>query len=66
MESLSDPEVKVSVLMELAGLCDRMNDHDAAIRHRVRALAESERYESPGMTRLQHEVAEALGISLPA
>lgn len=66
VEALSDPEVKVSVLMELAGLCDRMGDQDAAIRHRVRALAESERYESPGMTKLQHDVAGALGIDLSA
>lgn len=62
VDALSDPEVKVAVLLELAGLCDRMNDHDAAIRHRVRALAESERYESPGMTKLQQETADALGI----
>lgn len=66
VESLSDPEVKVAVLMELAGLCDRMGDHDAAIRHRVRALAESEGYESPGMTKLQHDLAVALGIGLSA
>ncbi|MCP2248769.1 ATP-binding protein [Lentzea aerocolonigenes] len=66
VESLSDPEVKVAVLMELAGLCDRMGDHDAAIRHRVRALAESEGYESPGMTKLQHDLADALGIGLSA
>lgn len=66
VESLADPEVKVTVLMELAGLCDRMDDRDAAIRHRVRALAESERYESPGMTKLQHEVANALGINTSA
>jgi tetratricopeptide (TPR) repeat protein len=66
VDALSDPEVKVAVLMELAGLCDRMNDQDAAIRHRVRALAESERYESPGMTKLQHDVAGALGIDLSA
>ncbi|MDX8031833.1 helix-turn-helix domain-containing protein [Lentzea sp. BCCO 10_0856] len=64
VESLADPEVKVAVLMELAGLCDRVEDRDAAIRHRVRALAESERYESPGMTKLQHEVANALGINV--
>ncbi|MDX8054874.1 helix-turn-helix domain-containing protein [Lentzea sp. BCCO 10_0798] len=63
VESLSDPEVKVAVLMEIAGLCDRAGDHDAAVRHRVRALAESEGYESPGMTKLQHELAEELGLS---
>ncbi|WP_439655838.1 ATP-binding protein [Lentzea sp. HUAS TT2] len=62
VESLSDPEVRVSALMELAGLCDRMDDHDAAIRHRVRALAVCEGYESPGMTRLQRDVAAGLGI----
>ena len=66
VESLADPEVKVAVLMELAALCDRMDDQDAAIRQRVRALAESERYESPGMTKLQHDVAGALGIELSA
>lgn len=63
VESLSDPEAKVAVLMEIAGLCDRVGDHDAAVRHRVRALAESEGYESPGMTRLQHDLAEVLGLS---
>jgi transcriptional regulator with XRE-family HTH domain/tetratricopeptide (TPR) repeat protein len=65
-ETLSDPETVVSVLIELAALCDLMNDHDAAMRHRVRALAECEGYESPGMSRLRQEVAETLGISLSA
>ncbi|GGN28039.1 hypothetical protein GCM10011609_83830 [Lentzea pudingi] len=63
VESLSDPETKVAVLIEIAGLCDRVGDHDAAVRHRVRALAESEGYESPGMARLQHDLAEVLGLS---
>ncbi|MGZ3147373.1 ATP-binding protein [Lentzea chajnantorensis] len=65
-EGMGDPEARVSVLIELAQTCDRMGDHDAATRHRVRALAESEGYESPGMTKLQHDVAEALGIALTA
>ncbi len=66
VEGMGDPEKRVSVLIELAQTCDRMGDHDAGTRHRVRALAESEGYESPGMTQLQHEVAEALGIRLTA
>jgi hypothetical protein len=52
--------------MEVADLCDRMGDRDAAIRYRVRALAESEGYESPGMTGLQRDLADALGIGLSA
>ncbi|MET9231851.1 helix-turn-helix domain-containing protein [Lentzea sp. NPDC003310] len=63
VEALIDPEAKVAVLMEIAGLCDRMDDHDSAIRHRVRALAESEGYESPAMTRLQHDLTAVLGLS---
>ncbi|ANZ34861.1 hypothetical protein BBK82_00965 [Lentzea guizhouensis] len=63
-ETMVDPEARVSVLIELARTCEQMGDHDASTRHRVRALAESEGYESPGMTKLQHEVAEALGIRL--
>lgn len=65
-EGVADPEAKVSVLMELAQVCDRMGDHDAGTRHRVRALAEGEGYESPGMTMLLREVATALGIRLTA
>jgi tetratricopeptide (TPR) repeat protein len=60
---LADPEAKVSLLITLANICDRMGDHDAATRHRVRALAESEGYESPGMTKLQHELSAALRLS---
>ncbi|KOV83409.1 helix-turn-helix domain-containing protein [Nocardia sp. NRRL S-836] len=66
VEGVGDPELRVSVLIELARMCDRMGDHDAGTRHRVRALAESEGYESPGMTKLQHDVAAALGIRLTA
>ncbi|MEU0882701.1 NB-ARC domain-containing protein [Lentzea sp. NPDC005914] len=68
-EGVADPEAKVSALIALAAVCDRMNDHDAARRHRVRALAESDGYESPGMTKLQHELTAALrlpGVELPA
>jgi tetratricopeptide (TPR) repeat protein len=63
VEGMGDPETKVSSLIALADVCDRMNDHDAATRHRVRALAESEGYESPGMTSLQHELMTALRLS---
>ena len=62
-DGLDDPEAKVSLLITLADLCDRMGDHDAATRHRVRALAESEGYESPGMTKLQRELTAALRLS---
>ncbi len=60
---VADPETKVSILIAVAGICDRMSDHDAATRHRVRALAESDGYESPGMTKLQHQLADALRLS---
>ncbi|GGU68323.1 ATP-binding protein [Lentzea flava] len=63
VDGMADPETKVSLLIALADVCDRMNDHDTATRHRVRALAESEGYESPGMTRLQHELTTALRLS---
>ncbi|KJK44389.1 hypothetical protein UK23_29665 [Lentzea aerocolonigenes] len=62
-DGVADPESKVSVLIALADVCDRMNDHDAATRHRVRALAESDGYESPGMTKLQHQLTDALRLS---
>jgi transcriptional regulator with XRE-family HTH domain/tetratricopeptide (TPR) repeat protein len=58
-----DPEVRVSVLIALADVCARMGDDDAATRHRVRGLAESEGYASPGMTRLQEELMNALRLS---
>ncbi|RAS57986.1 NB-ARC domain-containing protein [Lentzea atacamensis] len=62
-DGLADPEAKVSLLITLANICDRMGDHDAATRHRVRALAVSEGYESPGMTKLQRELTAALRLS---
>jgi tetratricopeptide (TPR) repeat protein len=62
-DGMADPEVKVSLLITLADICDRMDDHDAATRHRVRALAESDGYESPGMTKWQHELTAVLRLS---
>ncbi|MDT7788320.1 MAG: hypothetical protein QOF58_6739, partial [Pseudonocardiales bacterium] len=62
-DGVADPEAKVSVLIALAGVCERMNDHGAATRHRVRALAESDGYESPGMTKLQQQLTAALKLS---
>ncbi|MET9627052.1 tetratricopeptide repeat protein [Lentzea sp. NPDC006480] len=62
-EGIADPESKVSVLIALADVCERMNDHDSATRHRVRALAESDGHESPGMARLQQDLAAALKLS---
>ncbi|MEV6241986.1 helix-turn-helix domain-containing protein [Lentzea sp. NPDC051838] len=63
-EALADPESVVSVLIALADVCDRMSDHDAATRYRVRALAESDGYESPGMTALQNELKKALRLAV--
>lgn len=63
-EWVVDPEVTVSVLISLADVCDRMGDHDAATRHRVRALAESDGYASPGMTALQQKLKEALSLAV--
>ncbi|MFS8101848.1 helix-turn-helix domain-containing protein [Lentzea alba] len=60
---LADPESRVSVLIALADVCARMGDDDAATRHRVRALAESEGYASPGMTKLQDQLMNALRLS---
>ena len=62
-DGMADPEARVSLLIALAHVCARMGDDDAATRHRVRALAESEGYASPGMTKLQNELINALRLS---
>lgn len=58
------PETKIEIMAELAELADAGARPEEAHRHRVRALAECSRYETPHARSLARKLATTLGVEV--
>ncbi|MFC3452151.1 ATP-binding protein [Amycolatopsis speibonae] len=58
-------EAKIEILVELAKLTEAAGKPAEAKAHRVHALAECARYETPFARRTGHELAAELGVAVP-
>ncbi|GAA4553138.1 NB-ARC domain-containing protein [Amycolatopsis samaneae] len=58
-------ETKIEIMIDLARLTEAAGRPDDARQHRVRALAECARYETPLARKMGHELAAELGVAVP-
>ncbi|MEU5692071.1 helix-turn-helix domain-containing protein [Actinosynnema sp. NPDC020468] len=57
-------ETRIEILAHLADVADESGDHAQAREHRVRALAECDRYDTPAVRRMAVGLAAQLGIAV--